>query len=366
MRILHWTPVYRPYIGGMEVFISGLVPALGERGHEVRVITGHGYMDLPDHEQLDGVTIDRFPFRTVLTERNPREMLRISQAVTEIHRDFAPDIVHLHFADASLFFYLRTLEAHRCPALITFHVHAPASVKTHKGALWACMQEVDWITACSNDTLERVLEVDPALRSKAAVLRYGLPVPPETAPPSFEPPVIAAAARLVEEKGFDVLIDAVPLMRERLPGLRVRIAGDGPELGPLRAQAKRLGVEDCVEFLGWVAPDEIHGLYESATVVSVPSRWQEPFGLVAVQAAFAGRPAVVSAVGGLPEAAGDEGAVLVEPDDPGALAAAAAEVMLDPERARRMGRIARERAVREFAFDICVDSHERLYEEMTG
>ena len=365
MRILQWIPVYRPYIGGMEVFLSQLVPALGERGHEVRVITGHGYMDLPDHEVLDGVEVDRFRFTESLAEPNPREILRISHAVAELRREFAPDLVHLHFADATTFFYLRTIDAHPAPTALSFHVHPPETTQGLDGAILACIRGVDRIAACSQITLDAVLRMAPEKRAAAAVVRYGLPIPPgEPTPPSFEPPVIAAAGRLVPEKGFDVLVDAAPALRERQPGVRIRIAGDGPELPIMRAQARALGVEETVEFLGWVEPDGIHDLFQSASVVAVPSRWQEPFGLVAVQAHFAARPVVATRVGGLPEAAGEEGAVLVEPGDVEGLVEAIAGVVADPERARRMGEAGREHAVREYAFERSVEYHLRLYEEM--
>jgi glycogen synthase len=367
VRILHWIPVYRPYIGGMEVFLSRLVPALAEHGHEVRVITGHGYMDLPDHEVLDGVKVDRFRFTEALAEQNPGEILRISRAVDRISREFSPDIVHLHFADASSFFYPRLLDAHLAPAALTFHVHPPESTQGANGAVLACIRAVDRIAACSQVTLDAALAGAPEERAGASVLRCGLPVPPgEPAKPSFDPPVVATAGRIVDYKGFNVLIDATPALRDRLPGVRVVIAGDGPELPILRAQARELGVEDTVEFLGWVEPDGIHGLFESASVVAVPSLWQEPFGLVAVQAHFAARPVVATRVGGLPEAAGEEGTVLVEPGDAEGLAAAIAEVVSDPERARLMGEAGRAHAVREFAFERSVDDHLRFYEEMAA
>ena len=62
-----------------------------------------------------------------------------------------------------------------------------------------------------------------------------------------------------------------------------------------------LGLTDVVEWLGAVPVDDVPRLLERATVVAVPSRYEEPFGLVAVEAGLAGRPVVASDVGGLPE-----------------------------------------------------------------
>src|SRR5688572_11836107 len=194
----------------MEVFLSRLVPALSERGHDVRVVTGHGYMDLPDHEVIDGIPVDRYRFTEALYEQKPADILRISRAVLEYHQEFDPDVVHLHFADASSFFYLRTVATHPAPAALSFHTHPPEPTQRRDGAVLACIRSADRITACSQATLDVVLAMEPESRARAQVLRYGIPAPPgEPAPPSFEPPVVATAGRLVHEKGFDVLVDAV-------------------------------------------------------------------------------------------------------------------------------------------------------------
>ena len=59
MRLLFWTAVYWPYIGGIEVFSSKLLAALRGRGHEVAVVTSHGSLDLPDEDTHEGVPIHR-------------------------------------------------------------------------------------------------------------------------------------------------------------------------------------------------------------------------------------------------------------------------------------------------------------------
>ncbi len=128
---------------------------------------------------------------------------------------------------------------------------------------------------------------------------------------------VVAVGRLMAEKGFDVLIEAVALMptAERP---EVVIVGDGPDRTLLEALALRRSV--TVQFVGAVAPSEVGQWYQRARLVCVPSR-REGFGMVVAEALAAGRPVVATAVGGAPNliADGDNGR-LVPPGDADALA----------------------------------------------
>ena len=362
------TSGYRPYIGGIEVFLAKLGPALVERGHEVGVLTSHGYMDLPDSETIDGVRIERAPFTEALVAEDPRMVLAGIRRSAAFLRDFAPDLVHLHFSDAVVFFYLRSAAAHPAPLVITFHLSPPPEVHDAHGALREALGRAARITAVSQATLDDVLAHATGGGELASVIPSGVDPPPgDPTPPPEDPPVVGAAGRLVPEKGFDILVDAVPELRERVPGVRVRIGGDGPEREALAARAERLGVADSVELPGWLEPGEINAFFGRASVAAVPSRWQEPFAITALQAKMAGRALVASRVGGLPEMIEDgRTGLLVEPEDAGALTGALAELLLDPGRGAAMGLAARERAVRLFGFERSLGEFERVYAEALG
>jgi glycosyltransferase involved in cell wall biosynthesis len=119
-------------------------------------------------------------------------------------------------------------------------------------------------------------------------------------------------SRLSAEKGVDVAVEACARA-----GLLLVVAGDGPAAAALRARAPK-----GVRFAGRVGDDELALLRARAALAIVPSRAAETFGLAAAEAMAAGVPVVASATGALPELVGDAG--LVDPGDPGALAAAAA------------------------------------------
>ncbi len=137
---------------------------------------------------------------------------------------------------------------------------------------------------------------------------------------------VLGVGRLVPEKGFDVLIEAVGLLdKQQRPALA--IVGAGPEREALLERARRLGVD--LHLPGAVSPREMGNWYRRARIVAVPSR-REGFGLVGVEALAAGRAVVATTVGALPDFV-DHGVsgLLVEPND--AEAFAHALNLIDPE-----------------------------------
>jgi glycogen synthase len=170
--------------------------------------------------------------------------------------------------------------------------------------------------------------------------------------------------RLKIRKGFDVALKAFASIAGRFPEARLVVAGDGPERPSLERQAAQLGIDGVVDFIGWVAPEDVPALVTNATVVVMPSR-HEPFGLVALDAALMARPIVASRVGGLMEVVthGKSG-LLVEPDDSAGLAEALAFLLENRDLAAEMGRIARRSAQTVFSWNRCVDGYDELYQKL--
>src|SRR5580658_7341491 len=149
-------------------------------------------------------------------------------------------------------------------------------------------------------------------------------------------PVILFAGRVVADKGADSFIAACARALPSLPGWRAEIIGaDGMSatsretdyVRAIRVQAAAAGVA----MLGYRDHPKVLEALTRAAIVVVPSRWNEPFGLVALEAIACGAPLIVSPRGGLPEVAG-EAAVYVDPDDPAAIAAAIVALAADPAR----------------------------------
>lgn len=127
-------------------------------------------------------------------------------------------------------------------------------------------------------------------------------------------PTVLAVRRLVRRMGLDRLIDAVPALVRAVPGIRVHIAGEGPEREALQARIVRLGVSASVALMGRV-PDQQLGLaYRAADISIVPSIALEGFGLIVPESLAAGTPVLVTPVGGLPEAVQALSGALILPD----------------------------------------------------
>ena len=137
-------------------------------------------------------------------------------------------------------------------------------------------------------------------RTEVATVLYGLAVPPQAPErgPEFDQPTLLTVARLVRQKGLDILIRAMGPIRESVPGTGLLIAGDGPERSALERLARELGVEESVSFLGHRA--DVDQLMRRAWLLVHPARW-EGFGLVLLEAMRQGLPVVAARVSAIPE-----------------------------------------------------------------
>ena len=192
---------------------------------------------------------------------------------------------------------------------------------------------------------ERFRPVDASARA-ATRHRYGL---------DPDRPLVLGVSRLVPRKGFDVLIDAVA----RLPAeVQLAIAGAGRDRARLERRARERGVADRTTFVGRVDDDALPALYAAADVFSMlcRDRWggleAEGFGIVFLEAAACGVPAVAGRSGGSHEAVVDgETGFVVDPHDVDAVTDRLSTVLGDDSLRRRLGDAARERAQAEFEYD---------------
>jgi glycosyltransferase involved in cell wall biosynthesis len=174
--------------------------------------------------------------------------------------------------------------------------------------------------------------------------------------------IIGAACRLVPIKAVVFLIRAVARLRHEFPGLRLEIAGDGPERAPLEEEARSLGIADAVSFLGWQM--DLAPLF-ARWHVFVQSSLEEGLPIALLEAMAAGVPAVATAVGGTPEVIQDgETGWLVPSQDADALAARVRDLLRSPEQRRAMGAAARTRVQENFSADRMVTELTALYDRL--
>lgn len=174
---------------------------------------------------------------------------------------------------------------------------------------------------------------------------------------------VLCVARLDEHKGIDVLFRALSQLGE-LP-VCLDLVGAGQAEGTLREEANRLGIASRIRWHGYASRDRVRALLAEAEVLVLPSR-SENFPLVILEALHAGLPIVATTAGGIPEAVRDgKEALLVEPDDVGALAGALRRVVLDEQLRRKLAAAAAERAD-EFTWRRTAERVEQIYLELRG
>jgi glycosyltransferase involved in cell wall biosynthesis len=203
------------------------------------------------------------------------------------------------------------------------------------------------------------------------VLHNGIPSPPERGPDlrvelglAPEVPLIGAVGRLFPEKGYEELIRAATLMRERGRALRCVIVGDGREWheDQLRSLIEELGVGAEVTMLG--RRTDVADVIRSLDVAVLSSR-REGSPLAMLEYMAGGAPIVATAVGGVPELIEDgEHGLLVPPGDPAALSAAIERLLDDRSLAARLGAAAKARQRAEYDLDVVVERLQQLYIEL--
>lgn len=366
VRLLVITPLYIPWVGGLENFVRQVVAELRTRGHEVVVVTSHQSADTVTDE-VDGVTVLRVPAHHVTLTQDAAGILSAQMSIARLVNEFDPDLVHSHDAGPVLWLYTRAARRKRRPLVITLHNVMTQHLHGSVPVLAKLLREADAVTGVSQAVVDDTLAYEPSIAGRMTLIRNAIaPRLAEPSPLSVDPPRLACIGRLVPQKGFDVAIDAMAHLAPRHPGACLTIAGEGPEARALHTRATELGIADRVEFLGRVEPPDVAALLDRSTLVLMPSRF-EGLPLVAIETAWAGRPLVATRAPGLSEALVDGvTGVMVEPEDARALARTVDDLLMDADRLRAMGRAARDSAESSYSFPACVDAYERLYEVRTA
>ncbi len=189
----------------------------------------------------------------------------------------------------------------------------------------------------------------------------GFPQSPQKFPSH---PSILFVGQLIKGKGVDTLLSAYELLVKKMESpISLHIIGRGNEEETLRQSVTKESYFSSVTFHGWVAHDDLSTYYDSSTVVVVPSRWPEPFGMVGVEAMLRERPVIGANVGGIPDWIHDgENGLLVPPNDPEALCKALFLLVRDLKKAESMGKIGKKLAKDLFSYEKYIHNLEYILE----
>jgi glycosyltransferase involved in cell wall biosynthesis len=205
----------------------------------------------------------------------------------------------------------------------------------------------------------------------AKIIPFGSTVNGRPTPlPRNEVPKILFTGRLIERKGVEYLIKAMPLILSQRPAI-LQITGNGDQRKNLEHLANSLGLQDSVQFLGFVTNQQLDELYAECDIYVNPSIVDsrgdtEGLGVTALEAFAHGRPVVASAVGGITDVVKHQKTGLLVPEkDEGALARAILEVLADPSRASGFVAAGLEHARQWFDWDRITDRLEETYVQAT-
>lgn len=347
-RVLLLSSLWPPaVVGGAELYAAALADRLVGAGHVVGVVT----LGVPGPQ-----VVAQMPPRPHTVEYH-RAGSRVAQVMFHlgdvwqpgVHRRlrsaiaaFRPDVVHSHVVTGMSARALATPSRLGVGHVHTVHDHwlrcwrstgtrqdqRPCGPACRSLATWRALQlrrhHPHVVLGISSDVLERHEHLGRVLE-RARVLRHPVEDVPARRPrPVGSPPTFGYLGQLNPNKGVPVLLDAA----ERLgSAAHVVVAGRG-----VLDQVVAARTGPHVEVLGWVSGAAKADFFERIDCLVVPSVWDEPAGLVVLEAAARGIPVIASAAGGLPEyVPGPCRALLVPPGDAGALADAMGRFAARPE-----------------------------------
>lgn len=298
MRILHVTDVYRPRVGGIEMFVEELAQRQVAAGHEVTVLSPTRGGPGADPGPIEEIRVPNpAPWPLPLL---PRRDLHLSSY----------DVVHAHLSVVSPFSsrVAKAAVAAGTPVIATVH-----SMWTGRegwvrlvGAIagwdrwpvrWTAVSSV--AAASMRDCLGEQTPVDVVPNAVDVDWWRALQPIHDTSRPF----TVVAVMRLAGRKRPLELLDALVAMRDQVPAevpLRAIIVGEGPLVERVRSHLEHLGLSDWVELAGPLSREEIRELYRSADVYAAPCH-QESFGIAALEARAAGLPVVAMRSGGVGE-----------------------------------------------------------------
>lgn len=378
---------YATPTAGCEIMLLMLRDGLRARGHEVKVFASRAVL-IPGEFFADyscAGTTSRL--QALSSSFNLSAYLSMRKAL----EDFQPDLVHVKM-------FLWQISPSILPLLgkfpsiyhaVTYKSICPNGMKIlpdgsqceipagkaclTQGCLtpqsWLAMMGQQWLLKKGKSVFTAFLAPSDVMRRRLLAGGIG-PVkviqnaiaPRTFRAPLSNPPLLVFAGRLSPEKGVDTLLDAFAIVLGKQPSARLLIAGSGPLRLSLETRAAALGISEFVEFAGALKHAEMERRFEPAWVQIVPSIWEEPFGLVALEAMMRGTAVVASSNGAFGEFVEDKvSGFLTAPGDSLALATKLITLVNDIDCCERMGAAGHQRAMTRYSSDAYAENVEHFY-----
>lgn len=382
MRVLMISWEYPPVsIGGLASHVEELSQALVEEEVEVHLITQGGEAS-DKYAEEDGVYVYRADKPDISTPDFLTWAMLMNYNFLEVANrlldDLDFDLIHVH--DWLVGFTGKTLKhSYHLPLVAT--IHATESGRNHGiyDSHQKYINDVEWllgyeawrVICCSEYMQEEIHGLFQTPKDKIDIINNGVNLD------TFDVEVEAGfkekytdgnlvfyIGRLVQEKGVQHLLEAVPQVLSAAPNTEFVIAGKGPKLDELKDQAHKMGIADHVTFPGYISEEEKEKLYQVADTAVFPSLY-EPFGIVALEAMASKTPVVVSGVGGFDEIVDDgQDGLKALPGNPDSLAEKIVKLLTDYSYADSLCDNGYRKAVEEYSWQGIARQTKEVYNQV--
>ena len=381
MRICTLSGAYPPIIAGAEVFCQRVAEHMTWRGHEVHVVTAlddrvglNRFPNLPAYEVLNGVHVHRVPSVKIRYLQTLSLIGPMTRKALDLHAQRPFDLIHAHIFPA-LVAGARIERATGLPLLVTVQgvdlAYFPGSPVTNAMVKWftqPALPRASLVQAVCHSLAERARRlgarelvvvpngVDTAIFKPAdrAALRHQLAY-------KADETLVVCAARLSSEKCHEVLLQSTVELRRRHPAVRLLLIGAGPLKNVLVRRVHELGLDECVQFLGFLSQDKL-AQYLAAGDVFVLTSLAEGLPVSILEAMACGTAVIASNVDGTPDIITDsENGFLVPPRDVAALTARLEQTLSDDALRTRLGDAGLQRIRERFCWEKILQEMETIY-----
>ena len=356
-------------IVGITLYVLSVSQRLVQRGHRVMIGSDHG------HREADVAAMGalHWPLPLHTSSEISLQVFRAWRMLADRLREEPVDVIHAHTRVAQVIAQ-RMARQFGIPYVTTWH----GIFKRRLGRrLWPCTGDVT--IAISEPVRQHLIDEFHVADDRVRCIYNGVDSAYYAATPDAsvvrayrerwnipaQHPVIGGIGRMAagRVKGFDLILLAATVLKRLIPGVHVLLVGDGPRRPFLEDVAERLGIRDRVHFAG--ATEDVRVPLALIDVFIFSSRWPEGFGLSLIEAMAAARPVVAVRSGAVPDIVEHErSGLIVPPEDPIALAEAAAQILRDPAYAARLTAHAQARVRERFSLERMVDQIEAVYREV--
>jgi len=381
-RVALLPSAYPPSVGGVEELTRHLARSLTAAGDQVEVWTGHPDDRDPETVEVrDGLVVRRFPMPLPASNlpsvsRAATTGLRTVRGLRRAVDSFRPDVLHVQCFGPNGAYATALSRLTGVPLVVslqgeTMMDDADIFEVSHvlRASLRAGLRAASAVTACSAFTLDDAVARFGLAPGRGTVVPNGVELEVSAVGSGDDrgplarlgsTPYVLALGRVVEKKGFDLLLAGYAAMDPTERTADLVIAGSGSALEGLEAQAEGSGIAGRVHFVGRLSRGQVAAAMAGATVFVMPSRL-EPFGIVVLEGWRAGVAVVATSRGGAPEFVRDGvDGLLVDPFDTAAVARVLGRVLSDADLRARIAAAGRER-VDEFAWPLVTEQYRRIY-----